>query len=84
MRPSLNYLVIQYLLNTKNEMHLDPIVVLNHFVAPGAATRQSETHSPSPSFWPIQHIVFLFRKQLPEKEIENKREQEKNNSQQST
>nr|WLW41788.1 ribosomal protein S3 [Eucommia ulmoides] len=37
VRPSLNYSVIQYLLNTKNQMHFDPVVVLNHFVAPGAA-----------------------------------------------
>lgn len=33
MRPSLNYSVMQYLLNTKNEIHFDPVVVLNHFVA---------------------------------------------------
>ncbi|KAL6512812.1 Small ribosomal subunit protein uS3m [Orobanche minor] len=32
---SLNYSVMQYLLNTKNKMHFDPVVVLNHFVAPG-------------------------------------------------
>lgn len=37
MRPSLNYLVMQYLLNTKNKIHFDPVVVLNHFVAPGVA-----------------------------------------------
>nr|ULQ69377.1 ribosomal protein S3 [Flagellaria indica] len=37
VRPSLNYSVMQYLLNTKNKMHLDPVVVLNHFVAPGVA-----------------------------------------------
>jgi len=37
VRPSLNYLVMQYLLNTKNKMHFDPLVVLNHFVAPGVA-----------------------------------------------
>ncbi|KAG9140591.1 hypothetical protein Leryth_024562 [Lithospermum erythrorhizon] len=37
VRPSLNYLVMQYLLNTKNQMHFDPVVVLNHFVAPGVA-----------------------------------------------
>lgn len=37
VRPSLNYLVMQYLLNTKNKMHFDPVVVLNHFVAPGVA-----------------------------------------------
>nr|ULM64076.1 ribosomal protein S3 [Schisandra chinensis] len=35
VRPSLNYSVMQYLLNTKNKMHFDPVVVLNHFVAPG-------------------------------------------------
>ena len=35
VRPSLNYSVMQYLLNTKNQMHFDPVVVLNHFVAPG-------------------------------------------------
>ncbi|KAF7117275.1 hypothetical protein RHSIM_RhsimMtG0002600 (mitochondrion) [Rhododendron simsii] len=35
VRPSLNYLIMQYLLNTKNQMHFDPVVVLNHFVAPG-------------------------------------------------
>ncbi|KAL5764436.1 hypothetical protein ACOSP7_016799 [Xanthoceras sorbifolium] len=28
---------MQYLLNTKKKMHFDPIVVLNHFVAPGVA-----------------------------------------------
>nr|YP_011002878.1 ribosomal protein S3 [Eucalyptus camaldulensis]WPR14104.1 ribosomal protein S3 [Eucalyptus camaldulensis] len=37
VRPSLNYLVMQYLLNTKNQIHFDPLVVLNHFVAPGVA-----------------------------------------------
>lgn len=37
VRPSLNYSVMQYLLNTKNKMHFDPVVVLNHFVAPGVA-----------------------------------------------
>jgi len=37
VRPSLNYLVMQYLLNTKNKIHFDPLVVLNHFVAPGVA-----------------------------------------------
>ncbi|WOL17413.1 cytochrome c biogenesis FN [Canna indica] len=35
--PSLNYSVNKYLLNTKNKMHFDPVVVLNHFVAPGVA-----------------------------------------------
>lgn len=35
VRPSLNYLIMQYLLNTKNPMHFDPVLVLNHFVAPG-------------------------------------------------
>nr|UKT61217.1 ribosomal protein S3 [Alternanthera philoxeroides] len=34
-RPSLNYSVMQYLLNTKNKIHFDPVLVLNHFVAPG-------------------------------------------------
>nr|WHE10393.1 ribosomal protein S3 [Crepidium sp. PLSPH 1011] len=37
VRPSLNYSVMQYLFNTKNKMHFDPVVVLNHFVAPGVA-----------------------------------------------
>nr|BCT42981.1 ribosomal protein S3 [Musa ornata] len=37
VRPSLNYLVMQYLLNTKNKIHFDPVSVLNHFVAPGLA-----------------------------------------------
>nr|AMC33102.1 ribosomal protein S3 [Viola bicolor] len=37
MRFSLNYSVMQYFLNTKNKMHFDPVVVLNHFVAPGVA-----------------------------------------------
>jgi len=36
-RPSLNYLVMQYLLNTKTKMHFDPVHVLNHFVASGVA-----------------------------------------------
>ena len=35
VRPSLNYSVMQYLLKTKNQMHFDPVVVLNHFVEPG-------------------------------------------------
>ncbi|TMX00515.1 hypothetical protein EJD97_000662, partial [Solanum chilense] len=35
--PFLNYLVMQYLLNTKKKMHLDPVVVINHFVAPSVA-----------------------------------------------
>nr|ULQ69753.1 ribosomal protein S3 [Mayaca fluviatilis]ULQ69772.1 ribosomal protein S3 [Mayaca fluviatilis] len=37
VRPSLNYLVMQYLLNTKNKIYFDPVGVLNHFVAPGVA-----------------------------------------------
>nr|AUD57063.1 ribosomal protein S3 [Ophiorrhiza mungos] len=37
VRPSLNYSVMQYLLNTKNKRNFDPVVVLNHFVAPGVA-----------------------------------------------
>ncbi|CAN4093592.1 unnamed protein product [Withania somnifera] len=37
VRPSLNYSVMQYLLNTKKKIHFDPVVVLNHFVAPGVA-----------------------------------------------
>nr|QTI91141.2 ribosomal protein S3 [Scutellaria tsinyunensis] len=37
VRSSLNYSVMQYLLNTKNKMHFDPVVVLNNFVAPGVA-----------------------------------------------
>nr|WRW54170.1 ribosomal protein S3 [Tetraena mongolica] len=37
VRPSLNYSAMQYLLNTKNKIHFDPVVVLNHFVAPGVA-----------------------------------------------
>jgi len=37
VRPSLNYSVMQYLLNTKNQINFDPVVVLNHFVAPGVA-----------------------------------------------
>lgn len=32
VRPSFNYLVMQYLLNTKKKMHFDPVLVLNHFV----------------------------------------------------
>lgn len=37
LRPSLNYSVMQYLLKTNHKMHLDPLYVLNHFVAPGVA-----------------------------------------------
>jgi len=37
VRPSLNYSVMQYLLNTKNKINFDPVVVLNHFVNPGVA-----------------------------------------------
>nr|AEK01245.1 rps3 [Arabidopsis thaliana]AEK01275.1 rps3 [Arabidopsis thaliana]AEK01308.1 rps3 [Arabidopsis thaliana]CAA69755.3 ribosomal protein S3 [Arabidopsis thaliana] len=37
VRPSLNFLVMQYFFNTKNQINFDPVVVLNHFVAPGAA-----------------------------------------------
>nr|WON65706.1 ribosomal protein S3 [Spiraea chinensis] len=37
VRPSFNYSAMQYLLNTKNQMNLGPVVVLNHFVAPGVA-----------------------------------------------
>nr|YP_010938916.1 ribosomal protein S3 [Dystaenia takesimana]WLE73734.1 ribosomal protein S3 [Dystaenia takesimana] len=38
VRPSLNLSVMQYyLLNTKNKMHFDPVVVLNHFLASGVA-----------------------------------------------
>lgn len=35
--PFANYSVMQYLLNTKNKMHFDPIIVLNYFVAPNMA-----------------------------------------------
>jgi len=35
VRPSFNYLVMQYLFNTKNKIHFDPVNVLNHFVEPG-------------------------------------------------
>ncbi|KAL5057240.1 hypothetical protein RYX36_028844 [Vicia faba] len=35
--PSLNYSVMQYFFCRKNQMHFDPVVVLNHFVAPGVA-----------------------------------------------
>nr|ARX11085.1 ribosomal protein S3 [Scheuchzeria palustris] len=37
VRPSLNYSVMQYWRNTKNKMHFDPVVVINHFVAPGVS-----------------------------------------------
>jgi small subunit ribosomal protein S3 len=37
VRPSLNYSVMQYLLNTKKKIPIEPVVVLNHFVAPGVA-----------------------------------------------
>lgn len=38
VRPSLNLSAVQYcLLNTKNKMHFDPVVVLNHFLASGVA-----------------------------------------------
>lgn len=37
VRPSLHFLVMQYFFNTQNQIHFDPVVVLNHFVAPGAA-----------------------------------------------
>lgn len=37
VRPSLNFSVMQYLLNRRNQMNFDPVVVLNHFVAPGVA-----------------------------------------------
>uniref|UniRef100_K4AW50 Uncharacterized protein n=1 Tax=Solanum lycopersicum TaxID=4081 RepID=K4AW50_SOLLC len=38
---SLNYSVMQYLLNTKKKMHFVPVIVLNHFVAPGVAELSS-------------------------------------------
>nr|UFX34180.1 ribosomal protein S3 [Nitraria tangutorum] len=38
VRSSLNYSVMQYLLNTKKKMHFDPVVVLNHFVAAEPST----------------------------------------------
>nr|ARX11086.1 ribosomal protein S3 [Triglochin maritima] len=37
-RLSFHYSVIQYWRNTKNKMHFDPVVVLNHFVAPGVSS----------------------------------------------
>lgn len=37
VRPSFHFSVMQYLLNTKNKMHFDPVVVLNPFLAPGVA-----------------------------------------------
>nr|ARX11088.1 ribosomal protein S3 [Zannichellia palustris] len=38
VRLSFHYSVMQYWRNTKNKMHLDPVVVLNHFVAPGVSS----------------------------------------------
>nr|BAM16304.1 ribosomal protein S3 [Myrtillocactus geometrizans] len=35
VRPSFNYLVMQYLFNTKNKIHFDPVSVRHHFVEPG-------------------------------------------------
>ncbi|KAE9592292.1 hypothetical protein Lalb_Chr19g0127771 [Lupinus albus] len=35
--PSLNYSGMQYLLNRKNKIHFDLVVVLIHFVASGVA-----------------------------------------------
>uniref|UniRef100_A0A3Q7FGK7 Ribosomal protein S3 n=1 Tax=Solanum lycopersicum TaxID=4081 RepID=A0A3Q7FGK7_SOLLC len=35
VHPSLNYLVMRYLLNTKKKIHFDPIIVLNNFMVPG-------------------------------------------------
>nr|ACZ95666.1 ribosomal protein S3 [Pinus monophylla] len=45
VRPSFNYLVMQYFFHMENQIHFDPIdvVVINHFVAPaepGGADRQ--------------------------------------------
>nr|UFX34228.1 ribosomal protein S3 [Tribulus terrestris] len=37
VRPSLNYSAMEYFFFTKNKIHFDPVVVLNHFVAPGVA-----------------------------------------------
>lgn len=36
-RPSMNHLAMQYLSHTKNKMHFDPIIGLNHFVVPCTA-----------------------------------------------
>lgn len=38
VRLSFHYSVMQYWRNTKNKMHFDPVVVLNHFVAPGVSS----------------------------------------------
>ena len=35
VRLSLNFLVMQYFFNTKNQIHFDPIIVLNHFMLLG-------------------------------------------------
>uniref|UniRef100_A0A2K2BM15 Uncharacterized protein n=1 Tax=Populus trichocarpa TaxID=3694 RepID=A0A2K2BM15_POPTR len=37
VRLSLNFLVMQYFFNTKNQIHFDPIIVLNHFMLLGVA-----------------------------------------------
>nr|YP_010865146.1 ribosomal protein S3 [Calophyllum soulattri]WGT74027.1 ribosomal protein S3 [Calophyllum soulattri] len=37
VRFSLNFSVMQYFLNTKNQIHFDPVGVLNHFVARGVS-----------------------------------------------
>lgn len=38
VRLSFHYSVMQYWRNTKNQIHFDPAVVLNHFVAPGVSS----------------------------------------------
>nr|ACZ95683.1 ribosomal protein S3 [Ginkgo biloba] len=37
VRPSFNYLVMQYFFHMENQIHFDPVVVPNNFVAPGVA-----------------------------------------------
>lgn len=43
VRPSFNYSVMQYLLNTKNKMNFDPVLVLKNFVAPGPGVVEPST-----------------------------------------
>jgi len=55
VRPSLNSSVMQYFFKKKNKMHFNPVVVLNHFVAPGMAEPSTMGEQQKParkSVWP--------------------------------
>jgi len=71
VRPSFHYSVMQYLLNRKNKMHFDPVVVRHHFVAPGVAEPstmgRANAHGRSLDKRIRSHITFFVESSTSEK-----------------